>query len=372
MTAARSDKVSVVRPASVEELATALRDSGGTVVVRGAGTHERWREPPEEPDLVIDMTAMDGVVEHSVGDLVVTVDAGILLPDLQQRVGTHRQWLALDPPGAPTVGGVLATADSGPRRLRFGPPRDLLLGVTVVLADGTVARSGGKVVKNVAGYDLGKLFTGSHGTLGVIAQATLRLHPVLVARRVVTVATDNPGPMVRAVLRSPATPTAIEWYADGDGAALHVVVESSEAAVGAQADTVAGLVGGTVSGDLPGHFGERPWRDGDLGLKVTHRIGAVDDVIAAVRDVAPDVRIRAHAGSGVLWLAGAAELTVIDDLRRRVAPYDGSVVAVAVPPALQSAIDVWGPVRGLEVMRRIKAQFDPQARMDPGRFVGGI
>lgn len=366
-----SDDVSapaIVRPSTVEELADALRDSTGVVGIRGRGTRARWGAPGADPEVLVDLSAMNRVVEHAAGDLVVTVEAGALLADLQEALAPHRQWLALDPPDGGTIGGILAIADSGPRRLRFGTPRDLLLGVTVVLADGTIAKSGGKVVKNVAGYDLGKLFTGSYGTLGVIARATFRLHPSFVARRVVSVRCDDPWSPARAVLRAAATPTAIEWY---DGT-LHVLVESSEAAVNAQAADVARLVGGDVSADLPAGFTGRPARTGDMRLKLTHRLSALSDVVAAVRAAAPDALLRSHAGSGVLWASTPPDSTVLEQLRTAVAAYDGSAVVVDAPDEFKQSVDVWGPVGGLAVMRRIKEQFDPDARMNRGRFAGGI
>jgi len=354
-------------PTSVQELAAALRDSTGTVAVRGSGARQRWGAPGAPADLVVDMSGMNRVVEHAVGDLVVTVEAGALLDALQASIGVHRQWLALDPPTRGTVGGMLATADSGPRRLRFGTPRDLLLGVTVVLADGTIARSGGKVVKNVAGYDLGKLFTGAYGTLGVIATATLRLHPMFVARRVVSVDTARPWSLVREVLRSAATPTAIDY----DGTTLHVLIESSEAGVDAQAEGVAALTGGATGG-LPSGFGDRPAGNDAMLLKLTYRLSALDDVLAAVRECASDPPLRAHAGSGVLWAALTPDADVLARLRAVVAAYDGAAVVVDAPDAFKQTVDVWGSVRGLELMRRIKAQFDPEGRMNRGRFVGDI
>ena len=361
--------MAALQPASVDDLSTALRDSTGVVSTRGAGTRSRWGGLGATPDVVIDLAAMNHVVEHAVGDLVVTVEAGVLLDDLQRCVGEHGQWLALDPPIGGTIGGLLATADSGPRRLRFGTPRDLLIGVTVVLADGTVARSGGKVVKNVAGYDLGKLFTGSYGTLGVIATATFRLHPVLPARRVVSVESDTPWPAVREVLRSPATPTAIDY----DGIRLHVLIESSESAVDAQADAVAALIGGTVTSDHPGGIGSRPDRTADsMVVKLTFRLSALDEVVAAVREEAGQVPLQAHAGSGVLWAALPCDGALLDRLRHLTASYDGAAVVVDAPDEAKRSLDLWGPVRGLDLMRRIKAEFDPDNRMCPGRFVGGI
>ena len=361
--------MSVLQPASVDELSAALRDSTGVVGTRGSGTRSRWGGPGADPDVVIDLTAMNHVVEHAVGDLVVTVEAGMLLDDLQRSVGEHGQWLALDPPIGGTIGGLLATADSGSRRLRFGTPRDLLIGVSVVLADGTVARSGGKVVKNVAGYDLGKLFTGSFGTLGVIATATFRLHPVLPARRVVSVEIEAPWAAVREVLRSPATPTALDY----DGTELHVLVESSEAGVDAQAETVATLIRGTTTSDQPEAFGRRPERAAESMLvKLTFRVSALDEVISAVREEVDRAPMRAHAGSGVLWATMPPEAGLLDRLRQLTASYDGTAVVVDAPDEAKRSLDVWGPVRGLDVMRRIKAEFDPDNRMCPGRFVGGI
>ncbi|HET7310183.1 MAG TPA: FAD-binding oxidoreductase [Mycobacteriales bacterium] len=363
-----------VRPTSVEELAAVLRDGDGTVRVRGSGSKWSWGASAADPDLVVDLTAMDRVVEHAAGDLVVTVQAGASLTDLQAALGTAGQWLALDPPddGA-TVGGVVATATSGPRRLRFGTPRDLLIGITVVLADGTVARSGGKVVKNVAGYDLGKLFSGSFGTLGVIAECTFRLHPVAPARRVVSVDAADPGGLVREVLRSPLEPVALEW----DGVRLHAVFETVEAAADTQARALLALAGaGEVTDALPEAFGARPWDHGQLAMKVTHRISALSAVLDVVRRQLPGCRLAAHAGSGVLYAGVSADaadiIGAVDQLRRDVAVHDGSVVVVDAPQQVKDQLDVWGPVPGIDVMRRVKAQFDPDGRMSPGRFVGGI
>jgi len=364
----------VVRPQSVEEVSAVLRESSGPVRVRGGGSKWTWGATGVPPDVVIDMAGLDRVVEHAAGDLVVTVQAGALLADVQTVLGVAGQWLALDPPEpAATVGGVVATAVSGPRRLRYGTPRDLLIGLTVVLADGTVARSGGKVVKNVAGYDLGKLFTGSFGTLGVITECTFRLHAVAPARRVVTVNTDDPGPLVRDILRSPLEPSALEW----DGTALHVVFETVEPAAETQALATVELAGsGEISDRLPAGFAARPWEPGDVAGKVTHRISSLSAVLDAVRRQLPGCRIAAHAGSGVVhagWAPSRADVAAaLEGLRAEVAAHDGTLVVVDAPAEVKTQVDVWGPVRGLEVMRRIKSQFDPDGRMSPGRFVGGI
>jgi glycolate oxidase FAD binding subunit len=356
--------VDVFRPATIDDLAARLRDTAASsVAVQGAGTKRDWGGVAAPADLVVSTAGLDRIVEHAVGDFVVTVQAGARLADLQESVGTAGQWLALDPPERDaTIGGVVATAASGPRRLRYGTPRDLLIGVTVVLADGTVARSGGKVVKNVAGYDLGKLFCGAFGTLGVVAQCTFRLHPLPRAIRCVRVEADDPGELVRALRRSVFRPSAIEY----DGSCLSVVVEAFEAAAEVQAEQIRALVGGEIRDGVPGGFGARPWQPGETGLKATFRIGALSPMVALARRVAPALRLSSHAASGVLWLGGAVDAAMLAELRAEVAAYDGTVVVVAGPEAAKCELDVWGPVRGLDVMRRIRDQFDPDRRMNPG------
>ena len=155
----------------------AAASAGLAVVPRGAGTGLGWGAPPSACGLVVDLRLMDQVLEHAAGDLVARVQAGVTIGQLATVLASAGQQLALDAPEDATVGGVVATGTAGPRRFRYGAPRDLLIGLTVVRADGVIAHSGGKVVKNVAGYDLGKLFAGSQGTLGLITEATFRLHP---------------------------------------------------------------------------------------------------------------------------------------------------------------------------------------------------
>ncbi len=358
------------RPTSIERLGEMLATASGdgrTVGIRGAGSKETWGAAGVEPDVVLSTRGLDRIVEHAAGDLVITVEAGVALAEVQRTVGSAGQWLALDPPepGA-TVGGVIATAATGPRRLRFGTPRDLLIGITVVLADGTVARSGGKVVKNVAGYDLGKLFTGSFGTLGVIAECTFRLHPRPPALRVVTTSTDDPSAALQAVTKTGAEPTAAEW----DGSTLTTVFESIESAAEQQADWAVGAIGGDAGSALPPGFGARPWEGMAVGLKLTHRIGAMCEALAVLARALPDAVVRAHVGSGVV-LAGVdpGALAALESLRSSIAGLGGQVVVACAPDDVKRDVDVWGPVRGLAVMRRLKEQFDPDGLMCPGRFV---
>lgn len=367
-----------VAPESIDELAEALRDTeadDARISIRGGGSKQGWGAAGRETSAVIDTTHLARVVEHAPGDLVLTVEAGARLADVQSAVGEHGQRLAVDPPepGA-TIGGVIATAASGPLRLRYGPPRDQLIGITVLLADGTVAKSGGKVVKNVAGYDLGKLFTGSLGTLGVIASVTVKLQPVAPARRVVSVGAEDPGAVWSALVRTPATPAAAEW----DGTHVHVLVEGAPAAADTMAAQIATAIATTTTDDaLPDDFGARPWRAGEMAVKVTHRLSALDEVVAAIRRELPGARLSAHVGSGVVWAGWpapdpAAAAGAVAALRAGSTSYGGSVVVVDAPIEIKRAVDVWGPVAATDLMHRVKDQFDPGHRLNPGRFVDGI
>ena len=223
----------VARPADTRQVSELLRASaahGLTVVPRGRGTKLSWGAPPSSVDVLLDLSALDQVLAHEAGDLIVVSQAGTLLSDLQETVGRGGQRLALDEtvPGA-SVGGTLATNASGPRRVAIGTARDLLIGLTVVRADGVVAKAGGKVVKNVAGYDLGKLAIGSFGTLAVVTEAVFRLHPRPADRRWLSRPVADPRQahdVVQSVLHGQAVPAAIEveWPTGGEGA-VHVLLE---------------------------------------------------------------------------------------------------------------------------------------------------
>jgi glycolate oxidase FAD binding subunit len=209
----------VVRPTNLRqayEIMRDARDAGQVLRFRGAGTAHDWGAPTTRTDLAVDTRGLDALITHNPGDMTASVQAGMSLRTLQERLAPAGQWLALDPArthhGA-TIGGLLATADAGPRRLAYGTLRDLVIGVTVVLPDATVARSGGNVIKNVAGYDLAKLLHGSLGTLGLIAEVVLRLHPQPRSSTSVRVPADADS-ATRHALRltaSPLEPVAVEW-----------------------------------------------------------------------------------------------------------------------------------------------------------------
>jgi len=234
-----------MRPATVEEAAA--------LVTAAAAAGRRLRIGD---DLSTD--ALDRVLEHEAGDLTCTVEAGIRLAALQARLAGAGQRLSLDPPGDPTVGACLAARLSGPLSHRYGTPRDLVLGVTLVLGDGVIASSGGKVVKNVAGYDLGKLVCGSEGRLALIARVSLRLHPVPAATATLVVETDDAAGVVVALRRSQLQPSALDVLHPGR---VVVLFEGSERAVAAQLDAARALVGGApAAGDVWAESRERQAR----------------------------------------------------------------------------------------------------------------
>ncbi len=380
----------VAAPTSAEEVAEVLRVADGNdlaVVARGASTTLGWGAPPEQVDLVLDMTGVTGVVEHAAGDLGGAVRAGTTMSELQSVVAEAGQQLALDSPyPAATVGGTLAVSTSGPRRLLYGTARDLLIGVTFVRADGVVAKAGGKVVKNVAGYDFGKLLTGSYGTLGVMTEAVFRLHPLPAARRVVTATYGDAVAAGRAaleVLGSQVVPTAVELDGPRDAVRVTVLVEGVEAGVDARSDTLLSLLGhGAVAHDHPPPgFGALPFAAGGTGLKVTTSLTGVGPVLAAAHRLADEQGLELRvdgSAAGVLHAGLAADADVaavaplVEGLRAATASYDGTVTVLTAPAAVRAAVDPWGPVPGIDLMRRLKAELDPRRRLSPGRFVGGI
>src|SRR3954452_23479198 len=217
----------VLRPQDLDEAQAAVRDTTGPLQIAGAGTAATWAGLLAPVDAVVDTTALTGVITHNPGDMTVAVRAGTPLAALHDELAEHAQHVSLDAAriaeGA-TVGGLLATADAGPAALVFGSLRDLVIGVTLVLADGTVARAGGHVIKNVAGYDLAKLVHGSYGAFGVLAEVVLRLHPVPKGSTTIAVpcALDAAAELAARILGGPHEPAALEWM-DGDGAGTLLV-----------------------------------------------------------------------------------------------------------------------------------------------------
>jgi glycolate oxidase FAD binding subunit len=381
----------VASPGSTQEVAAVMRLAAAhdlAVVARGCGTKLSWGAPPERVDLIMDTTRMDDVVEHAVGDLIVVVSAGRRLKDLQDDLFASSQWLAVDPARNGTIGGTVATAVTGPTRLLHGPVRDLVIGMTMVRADGVVAHSGGKVVKNVAGYDVGKLLTGSYGTLGITTEVAFRLHPLPVARSWVSVpvgSTDSVHALVQAVIYSQLVPTAVELDlpASGEGT-LSVLLEGIPSGVEAGTDAALELLGprAGASDHPPPWWGAEPFGPDAVALKLTHEIAGLPHLLEALDIACATTGLSAHlrgsvaVGAVLAGLAGAPDAAevahFVATLRERSASFGGTVVVLDAAAEVKASLDVWGPVGALDLMRRVKRQFDPERRLAPGRFVGGI
>jgi glycolate oxidase FAD binding subunit len=377
----------VAAPASTDEASALLRAAaahGLTVVPRGAGTGLSWGAPPSSCDLVVDLRSMDQVIEHAAGDLVARVQAGASLGHVASELAARGQQLALDAPAEATVGGVLATGTAGPRRFRYGSPRDLLIGLTVVRADGVVAHSGGKVVKNVAGYDLGKLFAGSQGTLGVITEAIFRLHPVPPAVAYVTAEFPSPGALadaVAAAATSPLSPSAVEldWQYRGAMRA-GVLLEGTESGVAERAKQMSELLaserGSTAAAtsDAPPWWGLLPVTG--TVVRVSFWVSRLAKVLLAMMAAGGRPAISGSAGAGVLYacldpaVEPGAAARFVTALREQLeeSPPCGSVTVVAAPEPVLTTVGGYGQLPGLALMRAVKDQFDPGHRMFPGRF----
>jgi len=382
----------VAAPGSTAEAAAVVRVAaaeGLAVVARGAGTKLGWGTPPRRLDLIVDTRRLDRIVEHAAGDLVVVAQAGVPLAELGERLAGDRQRLAVDEvvPGT-TVGGMLGTGVTGPRRLQAGAVRDLVLGVTMVRADGVVAKAGGKVVKNVAGYDLAKLVTGAYGTLGLVTEAAFRLHPIPPAAAYVSVRLPDPASAYEAVqraLHAQWVPAAIELDRPEPGGPVEVavLVEGTEAGVAARAEQAVATLGeGAARIDRPDWWGTLPaGSDRSVLVKATTELTGtgrlLDGIDRAAVAAGTTAAVRGSGGVGLFHAAlpgadPAAVAAFVKALRDAAPAWQGSVVVLAAPAPVRSEVDSWGPVSGLDLMRRVKERFDPDALLAPGRFVGGI
>jgi glycolate oxidase FAD binding subunit len=390
-----ADAASGVRPRWVatvdgtERTSIAMKvaaEHGLRVVPKGSGSKLDWGSAPDAVDLLLDLSAADGIVEHAAGDLVVHALAGTPIAQVNEVVRAAGQQLAIDQPlPTATLGGVIATGTAGPCRHLFGGVRDLLIGITVVRADGTVTTAGGKVVKNVAGYDLGKLYTGSFGTLGVITEAVFRLHPVAAEHRWIAVTTEDPETAAAAadtIRHSQAMPTAIELDRAEPGGPLTVCaqLEGRPTATHDRAVQLAAAVGhgAAVLAEAPPWWGRYPFDPADgIGLRLGIEPAALPRLLRVAQEAAAanglPLAVRGAAGLGVLHagLPGDADAAAVAELVKALRASCDYTVLVRAP---QATIDPWGPVASglLTLMRRTKDQFDPEHRLAPGRFLGGI
>ncbi len=372
--------VRVVEPESEEELSTALRcaDRDGLAVIpRGSGTKLEWGNPPARADLILSTVRLNRIIEHVWADLTVTAEAGCIVADLQRVLTPHGQRLAIDPlwPESATIGGILATNDSGAWRLRYGGLRDLIIGVTLVLADGTIARGGGKVVKNVAGYDLPKLATGSLGTLGVITQAVFRLHPLPRKTRTLTLA---PGGMAEAqTLLLAIQDTNLAHIALQLRCGAHrdpemdILLEGTEEGIEAQTARLTALAAPARVAEGPTNvWGARQEiANHDAVAKFSVLPSKIADTIGAIAAAGDSEWHAVVQATGIGWISADAALS---RLRARIESEGGTLTVLRQSPGA-AAIDAWGdPGDTLPLLRTIKQRFDPKNTLNPGRFVGGI
>lgn len=378
---------------ALEELARSLSEAasgGASVRFAGGDTKRSWTASAEAPDVVeISTLGLDAVHEHNEGDLTAVVDAGVRMADLQARLHETNQMLALDPPlgagdGA-TVGGVVASADSGPLRHRYMAARDLVVGATLVLSDGTIVRTGGKVIKNVAGYDLAKLFTGSFGTLGAIATVSLRLHPRPPGTATAVGRSDDPSLIAGAAstlahLRTELQSLDVRWE-EGAGMVLARIggtAPEAPARDAASAMEAAGLEADVEADDDELWAAQREGQRSAEGavVRVSGVIAGLEQVLRAAERLGG--RVVGRAGLGLSWVA-LPDAAAVAQLRGAVAPAP-CVLLDAAPGVRTAAGDDRPPGAGhdpadagaLELMRRVKQRFDPAGACAPASAGRGI
>jgi glycolate oxidase FAD binding subunit len=406
----------VVFPGSVEEVSAILvlaSEEEIPVNPWGGGTKMGLGFPPKKLGLVLGLKRLHRLLEHEPGDLTVTLQAGMTLEALQSALGRQGQWLSLDPPfpERATLGGILATNASGPRRHLYGTARDLLIGITVVEADGAVVRGGGKVVKNVAGYDLPKLYVGSFGTLGVIVELTLKLRPLPEEDRALLVTLPRLkecGQALRLLMGSDLIPSAVELLdgtalgglglSSGSGGALLMGFDGLPEQVEWQAEEARRLFGELGIAEwrlLDGAARDQAWRAvREIGLRVFPEPAAVaklgllpTQVVAVVEQIAGVAQrnglraaFSAHLAVGIVTgvLAGDGRsaqpvVATLTEWRDLVGSAGGHLSLDWAPLAVKEQVATWDPPgSAFRIMERLKTRLDPKGILNPGRFIGGL
>ncbi|MBL1201122.1 MAG: FAD-binding oxidoreductase [Nostoc sp. GBBB01] len=384
----------IVYPRTQEQLAAVLAaadKNNWRVLPCGSGSKLSWGGLVKGVDIVVSTERINQLIEHAVGDLTVTVEAGMKFSDLQALLANSRQFLALDPtaPKSATIGGIVATGDTGSLRQRYGSVRDQLLGISFVRADGQTAKAGGRVVKNVAGYDLMKLFTGSYGTLGVISQLTFRLYPLQEASVTVllTGEAEAVSQAANTLRGSGLTPVQADLLSTklvsglnlGKGLGLIARFQSIRESVQEQSNRVLelgqklGLDGAIYVDGHEAHLWERlqeqiysPVKDSLISCK----IGVLPTAAVAILSKVEFGLIHISSGLGLLKLRDINQVLQIRDSTQA---YSGFLTILEAPAAVKEQVDVWGYTgNNLALMRRIKQQFDSKNILSPGRFVDGI
>ena len=393
----------LVFPSTIESLAeivTWAHRGNYRLIPCGNGSKLDWGGLSQAIDLVVSTQKCDRILEHAVGDLTVTVEPGVKLADLQAKLLQTNQFLPIDPafPESATIGGILATADTGSWRERYGGIRDMVLGISFIRNDGKIAKAGGKVVKNVAGYDLMKLFTGSFGTLGIIAQVTLRTYPFPEASKTVVVTGDNDAiaRAMQTLRNSSLTPTAADLVSASALARLGIgkniglvirfqTISQSITQQIAQLESIARELNLQISyyqdsdeanlWQILSEIIRFPSSEqaiiGKIGITPTDAITLLQklDKITNNRNLA-----MIHTGSGVGHLQlNNANITEIEQTRSICNDNSGFFTVLSAPKSIKQQIEIWGySGNALPIMRAIKHKFDPQNMFSPGRFVDGI
>ena len=404
----------VVLPASTHEIQEVLgyaAEGGLSVIPAGSGTKLGVGNPPEQVDLVLSTSRLDQVLEYEPADLTVTVEAGIRLATLQEGLAKHGQYLSLDPPYADrcTIGGMTATNASGPSRLRYGSTRDLVLGMRVVQSSGTVVKSGGKVVKNVAGYDLNKLYLGSFGTLGVIAEVSLKLQPLPELERTVLLTFTETGEAINVaseIAGSQLLPTFLNLFVNGaplteaPEPCLLIGLDGHPETVEWQIDAIKTMAQQNANIGVEVYEGQQQELRASMcafpedesaspivicraNLRMTDVEGFVNTVLDVNESAAWRVRAMGLMGNGIVYVVfsdfpdGDVPVQHVADtvasLRDTTANVGGNLIVESAPTTLKGQIGVWGSVgRSFELMKAIKTRLDPIGLLNVGRFVGGI
>jgi glycolate oxidase FAD binding subunit len=365
----------VVSPGGEAEVAAVLRactNAGVGVVTRGGGTALDWGTPPLRCDVVLSTERLIGVVDHAAADLVCVVRAGTRLADLQSTLGAAGQRLAIDPPrpSTATIGGVLATDHAGGLRLRHGTPRDLLIGVRFVLSDGTVAASGGRVVKNVAGYDIGRMLCGTLGSLAVVVEAAFKLHPLPAATATVVLAGASPVRLAQAAatmcaLSVPLAGLDLHWP---DGL-LVARLEGTREGVAAGAELGARTIGGDVTA-ADEHLRMRPWEGDGVIAGIGFPLPGLRALLEACSDFAVESVVRAGTGSAEARMP--ADAAAVAGFRAAVERLGGHLSLRRGGSLLPGS--AWGdgdPV-AIDLAASIKRSLDPTRTLPAGRRQGGV
>jgi glycolate oxidase FAD binding subunit len=388
----------ICTPATAEQLAVAVRifsEAQATIAPWGGGTAMSLGNPPHSLDVVIKTTRLNQVIEHDPANLTVTVQSGITVNALQNVIAAEQQFVPFDPPllERSTIGGIVAANLNGPRRASYGSVRDLVIGMKVVLASGEIVKAGGKVVKNVAGYDMCKLFTGSLGTLGIIAEVTLRVAPIpahsatVIAIGSLAQAADLAGQLAGTKLLPTSTfllnaGEVAPWQLAVSFAGFAETVTRQVNDLGKLAQRL-GMNQEIVDGEKPRQhwqaIADLPVSQDRLVYRLTVSRGAVMQTISTIADWIkgePAQTICADMAMGTIWIVLPANQSALELFPRLITltqQQHGHAVIFTAPAKLKQAIDVWGPATPAHaLMRKIKQEFDPAGRLNPGRFVGNL